>query len=377
MSEGSSELGHVQSKAPGRASGAVDFLLNILLLRWTPAAASHRQHRAQEHQTGPTGWHHTGRRRTRRQYNHGYQRLFLLPVSAARRRPALATLLTWECTHVRAAPVCARAERSSSTLLADTPTTGTSAATRRSCRLHPCASYLHPQHLCGVHHFLLQVVVQSSSSSSSLSSPLYLIHLHPHHHHHHFTWFTFILIIIITTLPDSPSSSSSASSSPPSSPLYLVHLHPHHHHYHHHHFTWFTFILIIILIIIITTLPDSPSSSSSSSSPPLYLIHLHPHHHHHHHHHHHFTWFTLIILITIIHRCLCSFFLLTESFPTLNSWWCVRQKQGLTVKAFSGQMLIIGVHGDWKLIFGADIIYSKKRMKKSMKHCVNISNNQW
>lgn len=33
VSEGSGELSHVQSQAPGRASGAVDLLLNILLLR--------------------------------------------------------------------------------------------------------------------------------------------------------------------------------------------------------------------------------------------------------------------------------------------------------------------------------------------------------
>lgn len=33
VSEGGSELGHVQGETPGRASGAVDFLLHILLLR--------------------------------------------------------------------------------------------------------------------------------------------------------------------------------------------------------------------------------------------------------------------------------------------------------------------------------------------------------
>lgn len=59
VSEGSGELSHVQSQAPGRASGAVDFLLNILLLRWTPAGERHRQRRAQEHQTGPTSTHDT------------------------------------------------------------------------------------------------------------------------------------------------------------------------------------------------------------------------------------------------------------------------------------------------------------------------------
>lgn len=33
VSEGGGELRHVQSQAPGRASGAVDLLLNVILLR--------------------------------------------------------------------------------------------------------------------------------------------------------------------------------------------------------------------------------------------------------------------------------------------------------------------------------------------------------
>lgn len=59
VSEGSGELSHVQSQAPGRASGAVDLLLNILLLQGTPAGERHGQRRAQEHQTGPTSAHDT------------------------------------------------------------------------------------------------------------------------------------------------------------------------------------------------------------------------------------------------------------------------------------------------------------------------------
>lgn len=57
VSEGSSQLSHVESETPGRASGAVRFVLNILLLRWTPAGDRHRQRRAQEQQTGTTNTH--------------------------------------------------------------------------------------------------------------------------------------------------------------------------------------------------------------------------------------------------------------------------------------------------------------------------------
>lgn len=57
VSEGGSQLGHVQGEAPGRASGAVDLILNILLFRWAPARARHGGQRAQQRQSGPTSWH--------------------------------------------------------------------------------------------------------------------------------------------------------------------------------------------------------------------------------------------------------------------------------------------------------------------------------
>lgn len=64
VSEGGGQLSHVQSQAPGRASGAVDLLLHILLLRRDPAAAARRQQRQQQHHrqgtSGAESCHHGG-----------------------------------------------------------------------------------------------------------------------------------------------------------------------------------------------------------------------------------------------------------------------------------------------------------------------------